>query len=171
MSFEEGAVSERLTEGRLPDVLMQASDGSRARLLGLAGARSVIYLYPGDGAEAPYPPKAPPSSCAVQRAGFRDLTLDFAALGVRILGISSEPHELQRSVTRAEQLPFALLSDSEMQLAKALRLPTFDDRGVGRYRRITLIAEAERIAAAFYPVSPKRSASQALAWLELGARY
>lgn len=169
MSFEEGALSERLTGGMLPDILLRASDGSPARLLGLAGDRSVIYLYPGDGTEA-QDPASPPSSCAVQRAGFRELTLDFAALGVKILGVGCEPHDLQRGVTQAERLPFALLSDSEMQLAAALRLPTFEDRGVRRYRRITLIAVGETIAAAFYPVSPKRSASQALAWLALHAR-
>jgi len=60
-------------------------------------------------------------------------------------------------------LPFALLSDAEMQLARGLRLPTFDielppdyDGGGNRtlLKRLTLVVRERVIERVFCPVFP-----------------
>ena len=51
-------------------------------------------------------------------------------------------------------MPYPLLDDSELRLADALRLPTFEAGGVRLYRRLTLVASAGRIERVVYPVFP-----------------
>lgn len=155
---------ERLLGVQAPSLRLRSSNGFDVDLPQLAANPLLVCLYPGD--NEPLNDGAPPSSCAVQRASLRKYALDFAALGVRILGVSSEPHELQSSIARSEQLPFMLLSDSACKLAEALELPTFDDFGLRRYRRLTMIFREGKVIAAFYPVSPRRAAIQALVWLQ-----
>lgn len=173
---------DRLIGMTLPRLRLLCSDGATIDLATFSKGPLIAYLYPGDGSQAGEPARlaatprgrgsrrggAPPAptSCAVQRAGFRDYALDFAALGTRVIGISSESHDAQRAVALAEQLPFPLASDAECQVADALSLPTLTDLGVRRYRRVTLACVDGQIEAAFYPVSPKRSATQALSWAE-----
>lgn len=155
---------EHLVGMQLPPLALPSTTGGEGGWTALSAGRSVVYLYPGDDS-TPEGPQAEPSSCAVQRAIFRDYALDFAAEGARIAGLSSEPHETQVAAAERERLPFPLISDRDCHLADALELPTFLDFGVRRFRRLTLICEAGVVAAAFYPVSPRRSAAQALGWL------
>jgi peroxiredoxin len=155
---------EQLVGMPLPMLRLPSTAGSESGLTQLSAGRAVVYLYPGDDSTAGHSP-AQPSSCAVQRAVFREYALDFAAEGARIAGVSSEPHETQAATAEREHLPFPLISDRECRLADALALPTFNDLGVRRFRRVTLICDQGTVAAAFYPVSPRRSAAQALNWL------
>lgn len=156
---------EQLVGMPLPPLRLPSTAGGEIGLTQLSSGAAVVYLYPGDDCRDGAPPTQP-SSCAVQRAAFREYALDFAAQGTRIAGISSEPPETQLATARREHLPFALASDRECQLAQALELPTFLDAGIRRFRRLTLICQDGLVAAAFYPVSPRRSAIQALRWLQ-----
>jgi peroxiredoxin len=155
---------EHLVGMSLPPLRLPSTTGQEVRLTQLSSERAVLYLYPGD--EASEQRAAQPSSCAVQRATFREYALDFAAQGAKITGVSSEPPHAQIATAKREHLPFALASDSDCALAEALELPTYLDLGVRRYRRLTLICDEGAIAAVFYPVSPRRSAPQALSWLQ-----
>lgn len=155
---------EHLVGMQLPPLALPSTTGREGALTQLSAGRAIVYLYPGDDS-AQESSQADPSSCAVQRAIFREYALDFAAEGARIAGVSSEPHERQLATAERERLPFPLISDRDCHLADALELPTFVDLGIRRFRRLTLICEGGVIAAAFYPVSPRRSAAQALGWL------
>lgn len=159
---------EHLVGMPLPSLRLPSTAGGEAGLTQLSAGRAVVYMYPGDDSTEQQP--AQPSSCAVQRAVFRDYALDFAAEGAKIAGVSSEPHRTQTATARREHLPFPLVSDGECSLADALDLPTFLDLGTRRYRRLTLICDDGVVAAAFYPVSPRRSAPQALSWLQQSGR-
>ncbi len=65
-----------------------------------------------------------------------------------------------------EHIPFPLLSDRGLRLARELRLPTFETGAMTLYKRLTLIAEKNRIVKVFYPVfPPDRDAAGVLAWL------
>jgi peroxiredoxin len=87
-------------------------------------------------------------------------------LGATVIGISAQTPAEQAEFSEREHIPFALLSDPELQLATALRLPTFEVEGMRLYRRLTLIAEAGSVVKAFYPVfPPDRDADTVLAWL------
>jgi peroxiredoxin len=68
-------------------------------------------------------------------------------------------------------LPFALLSDEDLSLARALRLPTFATGGMTLLKRLTLVLADSTIEHVFYPVfPPDRSASDVVAWLSARAR-
>ena len=153
-----------LTGGCLPDATLHGSDGVEHQLSQLARETLLLCFYPGD--EDGRGGSRTPTSCEVQRAALRDYSLDFAAFGVQVSAVSSEPHALQARRAQAERLPFPLLSDERCSLASVLRLPTFEDLDTRRYRRLSLLARRGEIIAVFYPVSPKRAAVQALAWLE-----
>jgi alkyl hydroperoxide reductase subunit AhpC len=88
-------------------------------------------------------------------------------LGARVHGLSAQSLEDQHEFAERVQLPYAILSDPELELAAALGLPTFETAGLRLYKRLTLIARSDRIAHVFYPVfPPDRHAADVVAWLE-----
>jgi peroxiredoxin len=67
-------------------------------------------------------------------------------------------------------MPFPLLNDVELRLARALGLPTFEFQGGRFYRRLTLIARTGWVEKVFYPVFPPDAhAGEVLEWLRVHA--
>src|SRR5580765_6713472 len=64
--------------------------------------------------------------CTPQALGFRDLHPAFRELGIEVYGISTQTSGYQREFAQRNRLPFELLSDSQLVLTRALRLPTFE---------------------------------------------
>jgi len=59
-----------------------------------------------------------------------------------------------------------LLSDANLDFARALRLPTFDFGGETLLRRLTLVIDDGIVRKHFYPVfPPDKSAAQVSEWL------
>jgi len=55
-------------------------------------------------------------------------------------------------------LPFPLLSDADLMLAGALRLPTFRVAGVDRLKRLSLLVGPDRVVRAVqYPITDPAS--------------
>lgn len=64
------------------------------------------------------------------------------------------------------ELPFPLLSDAELRLTSALRLPTFRVAGHTLLARLTLVIRDRTVEHVFYPVFPPDGhASEVLDWL------
>ena len=74
--------------------------------------------------------------------------------GAHVLGVSTQDTGYQREVVDRLHLPFELLSDSELELARALQLPTFSVAGQTLIKRLTLVGRGGRIEKCFYPVFP-----------------
>jgi peroxiredoxin len=69
-------------------------------------------------------------------------------------------------VTRLK-VPFEVLSDAQMTLVRALKLPTFTAGGMTLIKRLTMVASAGRIEHVFYPVFPPDThAEEVIAWLK-----
>jgi peroxiredoxin len=51
-------------------------------------------------------------------------------------------------------LPFPILSDEKLALAKAMNLPTFHISGLTLLKRVTLVIDDGIISHVFYPVFP-----------------
>lgn len=155
----------------MPELALPSSRGGTAELAELARGLLVAYLYPRTGVPGqPLPvgwneiPGA--RGCTPQSCAYRDAQAEFAALGASVVGIGAQSPDEQREFAAREQIPFPLLSDSELRLATALRLPTFEVDGMTLYKRLTFVAEAGRIVKTFYPVfPPDRNAAEVLAWL------
>ena len=155
----------------LPALALPATDGTAVDLSAPSGL-TVVYAYPRTGRPDQALPEgwdAIPGArgCTPQSCAFRDHHAELTAAGAaRVFGLSTQDTAYQREAAERLRLPFPLLSDGDLALATALRLPTFEAAGATLLKRLTLIIEAGRIATAFYPVfPPDRNAADVLAWL------
>lgn len=168
---EDDGAADHLPGTALPSLALTSSTGGTADLARLASERLVAYVYPRTGTPGePSPvgwddiPGA--RGCTPQSCAYRDALAEFEQLGATLIGISAQSADEQREFAAREHIPFPLLSDSGLQLASALGLPTFEAAGMTLYRRLTLVAEAGKIVKVFYPVlPPDRDAAAVLAWL------
>jgi peroxiredoxin len=105
--------------------------------------------------------------CTPETCGFRDHYQDLAAAGAQaVYGLSSQDTDYQREAVDRLRLPFAMISDEDLRVADALRLPTFEADGMTLYKRITLIVRDGTIEHVFYPVFPPgEHAERVLDWL------
>ncbi|HET6449540.1 MAG TPA: peroxiredoxin [Conexibacter sp.] len=169
---DDGA-ADHLLGLRLPALALRSTRGGEVDLAqATAMARTlVLYVYPRTGTPGQPSPDgwdAIPGArgCTPQSCAFRDHHAELRAVGADVLGLSAQTHAEQTAFAAREQLPFALLSDPHLRLARALRLPTFEAGGMRLYKRVTLIVHGGAIAKVFYPVfPPDRNAAEVLGWL------
>jgi peroxiredoxin len=157
----------------VPDVPLAATDGTHVSLAKIAG-RVVAFAYPRTGVPGqPSPvddwdmiPGA--RGCTPQTCAFRDLHKVMIAAGAaHVFGLSTQDTAYQREAAERLHLPFPLLSDEKLALARALRLPTMEVAGLTLIKRLALVIDNGKISKAFYPVfPPDRNAADVLAWLE-----
>jgi peroxiredoxin len=156
----------------LPTLALRATDGAEVDLSRLKG-RTVVYAYPRTG--VPGKPltdgwDAIPGArgCTPQSCGFRDHFAELRKAGAdHLFGLSTQDTDYQREAVERLHLPFAILSDADFKLTKALRLPTFEVEGVTLLKRLTLVIDDGSITHVFYPVfPPDKSAQEVVGWLQ-----
>jgi DNA-binding HxlR family transcriptional regulator/peroxiredoxin len=118
---------------------------------------TVVFTYPATGAPSPLPDgweQLPGAvGCTLENRLFRDRFGEFATAGRAIRGVSTQRPDEQLAFAQAEGIPFPLLSDVDLHLAAAARLPTFRAGGTVRLKRLVLVVAADsRVLAARYPV-------------------
>jgi peroxiredoxin len=162
-----------LTGLALPSVPLAATDGSRVDLSKLAG-RTVVYLYPRTGVPGQSPPDgwdAIPGArgCTPQSCAFRDHFGELERLGVaHLYGLSTQDTAYQREAVERLHLPFPVLSDDGLALARAIALPTFTVAGMTLLKRMALVIDDGVISKVFYPVfPPDKNAEEVIAWLRM----
>jgi peroxiredoxin len=160
-----------LQGARLPSVPLAATDGSQVDLSKLAGC-TVLYVYPRTGV----PGQAPPDGwdqipgargCTPQSCSFRDHFAELKRLGVsHLYGLSTQDTGYQREAVERLHLPFPILSDDSLELARAIKLPTFTAAGMTLLKRMALVIDDGVITKVFYPVfPPDKNAADVIAWL------
>ncbi len=137
----------------VPDLALPATTGDGQVAVG----PTVLFAYPATGAPTPLPegwssiPGA--AGCTLENRLFRDRYDEFARVGVSVQGVSTQRAEEQREFARLEKIPFPLLSDTGMELASALRLPTVRIADQTRLRRVVMVIDGRRVVTAVrYPV-------------------
>ena len=110
--------------------------------------------------------------CTPQACSFRDASNEFQELGVKhIFGVSTQDTPYQQELKQRTHLPYQLLSDENLEMVKALKLPTFEFDGMSLIKRLTLAVEDGKIAHVWYPVFPSdKNAGEVLEWLKTRAR-
>jgi peroxiredoxin len=167
---DDGA-ARHLTGRKLPALALAATDGSRVDLSKLRG-RTVVYIYPRTGV----PGQASPDGwdqipgargCTPQSCAFRDHFAELKRLGVaRLYGLSTQDTAYQSEAVERLHLPFPLLSDQNLELARALELPTFTVAGMTLLKRMAWVIDDGAITKVFYPVfPPDKNAEEVIAWL------
>ena len=164
--------ADHLRDMSMPEVRLPSTDGGCVDLAHLTGW-SVLFFYPMTGRPGvPLPdgwddiPGA--RGCTPQSCAFRDLSRDLADQGVgTVFGISTQDSDYQREAAGRLHLPFALLSDANLELAHAIDLPTMTVEGRILLKRLTLVLFGTRIERVFFPVSPPhKNAAHVLEYME-----
>jgi peroxiredoxin len=167
---DDGA-ADHLVGLAVPAIALPATTGGVLDLVEIAATRSVLFIYPRTG----QPGVALPAGwdeipgargCTPETMGFRDHEAAFAAAGVAVYGLSSQDPAYQAELAQRLDVRFPILSDETLQLAGALKLPTFEAAGLELYTRITLVLSEGRVEHVFYPVFPTDThAARVLDWL------
>ena len=177
---DDGAC-DHLPGARVPSVRLRSTAGRWVDVAEIAGRPAVLFFYPRTG-EAGKP--AGPAwdsipgarGCTPQSCGFRDRYREFGALGVTVYGVSTQETAYQREFVERNHVPFEMLSDRELALARSLRLPTFEypvatGGPTTLLKRMAWYVDRGRIERIWYPVfPPDRNADTVLEWLRERAR-
>ncbi|MBN1528283.1 MAG: peroxiredoxin [Thermoleophilaceae bacterium] len=166
---DDGAAS-HLPGTRLPGIALPATTGGAIDPSSVTGW-AVVFAYPltgrpgGElpGGEAGWNAIPGARGCTPELCGVRDRLGPLEARGATVFGLSTQTTDHQREVAERLGLGYPLLSDSELRLTDALRLPTFEVEGLTLLKRITLLVRDGQIATVAYPVfPPDGAAAQAL---------
>jgi peroxiredoxin len=171
---QDDGACDHLRGAMLPSLALRATSGRTVDVSKEGRPWLVIYCYPRTGRPDRDPPggaaewNALPGArgCTPQSCAYRDHHAELAALGAEVFGLSTQDTDYQKEAVDRLHLPFDLLSDERLELAHALRLPTFEFAGMVLIKRLTLIARAGRIEEVFYPVFPSDAdAGHVIEWL------
>ena len=155
----------------MPSIVLDSVSGEKIDL-GILKGRTVVFFYPMHGH-----PDAPAMigwndipgarGCTPQACSFRDSYTRLTELGVNVFGVSAQPLAAQKEASKRLELPYLLLNDSEYELSKAMKLPTFEYDSSTFIKRITVICENSVIKKTFYPVfPPDKNVYDVLDWIE-----
>jgi peroxiredoxin len=155
----------------VPAIALPSTSGRSVVLATLTG-RTIVYCYPRSGRPGIPPPDgwdAIPGArgCTPESCGFRDHFAELKAAGAAaIFGLSTQTTEYQKELVDRLHLPFEILSDADFEFANAMRLPTFELKGMTLIKRLTLVLRDGIVEKVFYPVfPPDRHAEEVRAWL------
>ncbi|MER6559866.1 winged helix-turn-helix transcriptional regulator [Streptomyces sp. NPDC001027] len=148
-----------LVGARLPALRLIDDRGTPRDPVGDDASCTVLYCFPGAYARPyGYPPGwtdiPGTSGCTLESCTYRDRLAEFRAAGAAVHGVSTQRPDEQRAFAEKERLCFPLLSDADLTLISALRLPTFRAAGASRLKRLTLVVDRERVVRHVqYPVT------------------
>ncbi|MBX9618320.1 MAG: peroxiredoxin [Proteobacteria bacterium ST_bin14] len=168
---EDDGLAGHLAGSMAPSIALPATNGTSIDL-SRVGGKVVVFAYPRTGEPGKIGltddwdmiPGA--RGCTPQTCAFRDLNNDFSNLGARVFGLSTQSAAYQREMVERLHVPFPVLSDEALTLARAWRLPTMEVAGMTLLKRLALVLVEGRVDKVFYPVfPPDRNAADVLAYL------
>jgi peroxiredoxin (alkyl hydroperoxide reductase subunit C) len=173
---DDGA-ADHLVGMAVPSLALPSTAGAVVDLATTVGL-SIVFAYPRTG--KPGEPSlggdevwdAIPGArgCTPQACAIRDEHELFVERGATVFGLSTQSPADQAEAAERLHLPYPLVSDERLELARALRLPTFEVEGVVLLKRLTLFMRSGVVEHVQYPVfPPNEAADAALAWLRGGA--
>jgi len=169
---EDDGACDHLIGAGVPDLRLPSTAGGSISLAGSGPGRTIVYAYPRTG--RPGEPELTDDwdlipgarGCTPEACAFRDHHAELRGLGAEVYGLSTQETAYQRELVDRLHLPFPILSDADLRLTRALRLPIFEVAGHTLLRRHTLVIANATIEHVFYPVfPPDHHPSEVLRWL------
>ena len=153
-----------MTIGDTVEFEAEDQDGTTVRLSQFRGSPVVLFFYP----------RADTPGCTTEACEFRDLEAQLKQAGAAVLGISRDPARAQKKFAAKFSLPFPLLADPQLTIAKqfdVVREGTMYGKPVTRIERSTFVFDAHgRLLAEFRKVTPEGHAAEMLDFLREQAR-
>jgi thioredoxin-dependent peroxiredoxin len=112
-----------------PDFEAPDQDGAPFRLSSLRGSPVVLYFYP----------QADTPGCTIEAKGFQQHLGEFAAKGVRIVGVSVDDCPAQKAFATKYGLRFPLIADTTKEVSG--RFGVLGPRGAAR--RVTFLIDRD----------------------------
>jgi peroxiredoxin Q/BCP len=150
-----------LEEGTIaPDFTLPSDGGGEVSLSDYRGKKVVLYFYPKDNTPG----------CTTEACNFRDDYSEIVAAGAAVLGVSPDPVKSHDKFKAKFQLPFALLSDTDHQVAETYgawgEKKMYGKTYEGILRSTFIIDEEGRIIKVFPKVKPKNHSQEVLEVLQ-----
>ncbi|MDF2724273.1 MAG: thioredoxin-dependent thiol peroxidase [Paenibacillus sp.] len=101
-------MTELLIGEKAPEFALPSTRGGIVKLSSLLGKKIVIFFYPQD--------MTP--TCTAEACDFRDGIGKFRRHGAVVLGISPDPVQRHHQFAEKYELPYALLSDEQLEVCK-----------------------------------------------------
>lgn len=153
----ETARVQQLVGTRIPQGLqLPGTDGAVRSPVAADARATVLFAYPATGIPGgpPRPDVPGAAGCTLENRLFREAWPRFDTAQIAVRGVSTQLPREQADFASAEDLPFVLLSDERLQLAAALRLPTFRSAQDLRLKRLILIVDAQHtVRHVLFPVT------------------
>jgi peroxiredoxin Q/BCP len=149
-----------IREGTIaPDFTLTTDGGGEVTLSDFRGQRVVLYFYPKD--DTP--------GCTTEACSFRDDYSEIITAGAVVLGVSPDSVKSHDKFKLKYELPFALLSDPDHQVAEMYgawgEKEMYGRTYMGILRSTFVIDEEGRIIKVFPKVKPKNHSQEVLAVL------
>jgi len=143
-----------------PDFTLPADGGGEVTLSELRGKKVVLYFYPKDNT----------SGCTTEACNFRDDYSEIIAAGAAVLGVSPDSIQSHDRFKLKYELPFALLSDPNHEVAELYgawgEKKMYGKTYMGIVRSTFIIDEDGKIVKVFPKVKPQYHSQEVLAVLK-----
>ncbi len=144
---------------KAPEFILKDKDGNEVALSDFAGKRVVLYFYPKDNTPG----------CTKQACGFAGMYDEFIELDVPVIGVSKDSSASHQRFVDKYNLPFILLSDTELEVIKAYDVwkekKLYGKTSLGVVRTTYIIDKNGIIEEVMPKVKPDTNASDVLNYL------
>ena len=171
---EDDGLASHLVGSKMPSVPLLSTSGEWIDLSKIEGW-TMVYCYPLTGRPDESLPEGwdqipGARGCTAEACAFSDYHQDFQHMGVTVFGVSTQASDYQSEMVNRLHLPFDVLSDSNLNLVNALKLPTMQVNNLTLIKRLTMIVHSSVIRHVNYPVfPPDQEPINVMSWLRVNA--
>lgn len=145
---------------KAPEIILNDKDGNIVKLSDFIGKKVILYFYSKDNTPG----------CTRQAAAFTSAYEEYKKLGIEVIGISKDSEASHAKFVQKYELPFILLSDTELKAIKDYDVwkekKMYGKTSMGVERTTYLIDEDGIIEKVWEKVKPDTNASQILEYLK-----